>query len=98
MNGLRFTVQFYIFAAALVCYVTVAVIFCIKISRAKKKAAALQKKIKTASSSYKAIFPASAALMILPLLIPFETWITAVFCAAAVLALYISLKDRLENI
>ena len=98
MRLYAFPAVFYIFIAGLIAYIAVLLVYLKKISRAKKEALDNGKTIPKAQSSYKAIFPASIALIILPLLIPLGNLITAVVCACAVLGLYISLKDRLSSL
>ena len=69
-----------------------------KISKAKKEALSQGREIPKASASYRAIFPASIALIILPMLIPLGNLITGTVCGCAVLGLYISLRDRLAKL
>ncbi len=89
---------FYIFLAGLVAYIVVLVFFLAKISKAKKEALSQGREIPKASASYRAIFPASIALIILPMLIPLGNLITGTVCGCAVLGLYISLRDRLAKL
>jgi len=89
---------FYIFLAGALAYLAVLIIFMVRISRAKKTALEEGREIPKATASYKAIFPASIVLIILPMLIPLGNLITGAVCACAVLGLYISVGDRLSKI
>ena len=81
----------------LVLYILVLIIYCIKISRAKKFVAP-GKTVPRSSKSFKAIFITALLLELLPMLVPLATYVIAVVAASGVLGEYIALKDRLEEI
>ena len=93
-----FPAVFYIFLGGALAYLAVLLVFLAKISKAKKEARAKQKPVPKTTASYRAIFPASIVLVLLPLLIPLGNLVTFVVCACAVLGLYISMRERLSSI
>jgi hypothetical protein len=87
----------YICIGGAVLYAAVLCIYIPKIKKAKKHIAP-GKIIPAPSKSFKAIFFTALALLVLPILIPLETYLIVVVCGCAVLGAYLALKDRLEQI
>ncbi len=80
-----------------VCYVFIIFFYTYRIQKIKK-ALPKEKIIPLTSKSFKTIFIFASLLLILPLFIPLQTYVTAICCACAVLGAYLALKDRLEQI
>ena len=54
--------------------------------------------VKQASGAFWGVFAASLILILLPLLIPLDTYLIVVVCACGDMGLFISLRDRLMEI
>ncbi len=78
-------------------YIIILITYSIKISRAKKFVAP-GTIVPRSSKSFKTIFVMAILLVILPLLIPLQTYVIAAVVATGVLGEYLALKDRLEEI
>lgn len=78
-------------------YFAILAIFAVKISKAKKFIAPGQS-VPRSSKSFKAIFATAFLLLILPILIPLQTYVIVAVVGCAVMGEYIALKDRLEEI
>ena len=74
------------------------VFFFARINRAKKIAAEAEREIPPVKGQLKGIIACAVALLLLPILVPLQTYVTAVVCACAVLGPYAVLKERLDLI
>ena len=92
------TVQFIIFASSLFLYLLILALYAVMIARAKKTLSEEEKKALRGGKKFYAVFVFSLILIVLPILIYFETFVMIVLCACALIGEYIVLKDMLDTI
>ncbi len=84
-----------------VLYTIILAVYGVKISKAKKyveQHSAPGTIVPRSSKSFKTIFVMAFLLILLPFLIPLQTYVIAIVVATGVLGAYIALKDRLEEV
>ncbi len=92
------SIDFFICTGSILFYAIIALVFCIKIHSVKKTNSSLGKTNPKAPSSYILSLITSAVLILLPLLVPLNTWICAVICACGLMAEYIVFTERRQKI
>lgn len=83
--------------ASLVLFVGVLVFFLIKLNKIKK-AKAEGTEFPKCTKYFWGVMICSIILIVLPVLIPFETYMIAVICASAILAEIIAFRERVQQL
>lgn len=91
-------IHLFIFTLSIALYLIILTVFSIMIHKAKKNISDARKKEIKGGTKFYSVFIFSLILIILPALIYFEIFVTAVLCACALLGEYIVLKDMLDTI
>ncbi len=78
-------------------YIVILSFYMIRI-RKQKKALPQGTVIPKTTASFKAIFITALLLLLLPILIPLDSYLIAVVCACGILGEFLALKDRLEQL